>query len=384
MEMESNMKTKYDFLEILRILTNDREAFSVEDRFRIARALSKHTRHGILYREGQMLVDIFSQDESSEVRTLAASLLRHMPNLELDRLARRMADDPCRYVRAAVEKSVEHRKRDVRRLERERKKTQLMQRKLRRLGRKLGEEHFAAVQEIIEHEQDILVGKLVHDLQGVVARIDFLASRMQGDRRDDREFARGAVDEIRANAGHLFGLADDMKSYSRARSTDTRPESVESIVREACDMAMDRAKQLHPDLAEELSITVQYSDCPSLVVARHEMVMALANLLNNALDAVADTQHEGERVVEIVAAPMPRSRIKDVRFIVRDSGVGIHPEMLEGLRVGAVGVTSKRGQGNGFGVAIARRTVEHYRGTFAIDSIDGEGTTITIEMPRKR
>ncbi len=81
---------------------------------------------------------------------------------------------------------------------------------------------------------------------------------------------------------------------------------------------------------------------------------------------------------------MPRSRTKDVRIIVRDSGIGIHPEMLEALQAGTVGVTTKQGQGNGFGVAIARKTVEHYRGTFNIDSAIGKGTTITMELPRRR
>ncbi len=119
-------------------------------------------------------------------------------------------------------------------------------------------------------------------------------------------------------------------------------------------------------------------------MTRHEIVTALGNLMANALDAVVDNEHEGERLVEVIAEPMPRSKSKDVRFVVRDNGIGIHPEMLEGLRVGTVGVTTKRGQGNGFGVAISQKTVEHYRGTFSIESIDGEGTTVTIEMPRRR
>ncbi len=155
------------------------------------------------------------------------------------------------------------------------------------------------------------------------------------------------------------------------------------MIREACDMAADRAAKHHRLLAS-VRVSIECGECPSLNVARHELVMAIANLIHNGYDAVLADEDNQERRIEVTCRAMPRSRTKDVKITVSDNGVGMPTEMAEVLREGTPGVTSKRPHGTGFGVAIARRTVERYEGQFSIESTEGEGTIITMELPRRR
>lgn len=68
-----------------------------------------------------------------------------------------------------------------------------------------------------------------------------------------------------------------------------------------------------------------------------------------------------------------------IRFQVEDNGEGIPPETLESLERG-----ERTGSGNGFGTANIRERLRLYFGSesrFAIDSEQGFGTRVTVEIP---
>ena len=78
---------------------------------------------------------------------------------------------------------------------------------------------------------------------------------------------------------------------------------------------------------------------------------------------------------------------------VQDSGVGIPAERLEQLFDRSVvlreslhhhssGALEFQSKGMGFGLAIARAVVEAHGGTIDASSVEGEGTTITLRIPR--
>jgi signal transduction histidine kinase len=70
---------------------------------------------------------------------------------------------------------------------------------------------------------------------------------------------------------------------------------------------------------------------------------------------------------------------------VRDSGIGIPasdlPHVFEPYRRG--GNVLGQVSGTGLGLANARRLIEQHGGTIAIASVEGEGTTVTLRLPRQ-
>jgi two-component system nitrogen regulation sensor histidine kinase NtrY len=109
---------------------------------------------------------------------------------------------------------------------------------------------------------------------------------------------------------------------------------------------------------------------PDMVADRTLVARALTNLVENALHAIPG---EGTLTVRVREEPGL------VAIDVADTGVGMEAEAL--ARAFEPSFSTKL-TGTGLGLPIARRNVELSRGTIAIDSAPGRGTTVTVRLPR--
>jgi signal transduction histidine kinase len=101
----------------------------------------------------------------------------------------------------------------------------------------------------------------------------------------------------------------------------------------------------------------------------------LANLLSNAVKFTP----EGEVVLEVVPAGDDV-----VRFVVRDTGIGIAPDRLEQLFepfTQADAATNRRYGGTGLGLTISRELAGLLGGSISAASELGHGSTFTVELP---
>lgn len=106
----------------------------------------------------------------------------------------------------------------------------------------------------------------------------------------------------------------------------------------------------------------------------------LSNLVFNAIDA----SPEGSTVtLRAVLLPRVQGRPRWVRLQVIDQGTGISEENL--ARVFAPYFTTKnigdQTRGFGLGLTICQKIVHLHRGTIAIKSTEGRGTTVEIDLP---
>jgi signal transduction histidine kinase len=80
-------------------------------------------------------------------------------------------------------------------------------------------------------------------------------------------------------------------------------------------------------------------------------------------------------------APAPLDAPHCIRLEVSDTGFGMNPETL--ARASEPFYTTKPvGKGTGLGLSMARGFAEQSGGAFAIDSVPGQGTTITLWLPQ--
>lgn len=99
------------------------------------------------------------------------------------------------------------------------------------------------------------------------------------------------------------------------------------------------------------------------------MVRALSNLVVNAL------QHSQATKLLVTA----RRCNGDIRFSVRDNGVGMSPEVATGVVV--LGTKSAESDGHGLGLAIVKGLMDEYEYPFVLRSIEGRGTQAHISIP---
>lgn len=97
---------------------------------------------------------------------------------------------------------------------------------------------------------------------------------------------------------------------------------------------------------------------------------AFLNVVHNALDAMPD----GGR---LTIGVQTSDRIVTVMFA--DTGVGITADDLECV---TRPYFTTKSEGVGIGLAVVRRAVEQHGGELVIDSVVGEGTTVTVRLPR--
>jgi len=104
-------------------------------------------------------------------------------------------------------------------------------------------------------------------------------------------------------------------------------------------------------------------------------------LLNLAGNAIKFTETGGAAIL-VQAGERP----DEVRFVVRDTGIGIAPDEqnrifgeFEQVDTGA----ARRYSGTGLGLAISKRIIEHMGGSIAVESAPGAGSTfrVTLALP---
>nr|WP_275690425.1 transporter substrate-binding domain-containing protein [Luteibacter yeojuensis] len=192
---------------------------------------------------------------------------------------------------------------------------------------------------------------------------------------------RGMVSTIEHSAEALLHILDDVLDFSKIEAghleLDPQPADVRAIVEGAVAILAAQAE------AKGLVLRVGVDDtlAPLLVVDDGRLRQVLLNLLGNAIKFTS----QGEVRVDVHADERHGARQR-LRFVVADTGIGIHAAKLRHVFAPfsqADSSTSRRFGGTGLGLSISRRLIEHMGGHIAIDSEPGQGTavTVTLELP---
>ncbi len=108
----------------------------------------------------------------------------------------------------------------------------------------------------------------------------------------------------------------------------------------------------------------------------------LINILNNALKFTK----KGYVAFSVTAKQGAASDMAVLSFRIEDTGCGIREENLKEIFDNFKQVDSKRNrtvEGTGLGLSITKHLVELMQGTIHVESVYGEGTIFTVEIPQK-
>jgi len=182
--------------------------------------------------------------------------------------------------------------------------------------------------------------------------------------------------EIRVGGQRLLSMVNDALEFAQldagmAKAVRERVDVgtvIEASLRSLGGRARERALSLEG--AAEIE--------PGLAVQADERMLRrlLACLLDNA---VKFTPQGG--TVQVGAGRLPGGKVE---VTVRDTGVGIAPELLDRVvepLFQADGALARGYEGTGLGLAIAQRLVALQQGTMAIESEPGVGTTVKVRLP---
>ena len=216
---------------------------------------------------------------------------------------------------------------------------------------------------------------IAHDLRGPMAGI---ASICNGAASDVRSYPPETVEEIfqtlQSTSRGLMRMLENLLEWARVQS---RGLTVVPIPVSLTVVAVE-VMESYRSAAQAKSIEMEFSGDDNLrVLADPNMIrVVLENLVNNA---VKFTGTGGTVAVEWILQGHGEGTI-----VIRDSGVGIPPDLLAtlfdvGSRTRTTGTEGERG--SGFGLALCRDLVERQNGRITVESVVGSGTEVTVTLP---
>ena len=223
-----------------------------------------------------------------------------------------------------------------------------------------------------------LTGGIAHDFNNmlavVVGGLELAKRKLPPEAAD----AGRHLDNAMEGASRAAALTRRLLAFARAEALLPQGICPDMLVREMRDL-MDRT------LGERIRVEIDSPAAPwQIWVDRHQLENAILNLAVNARDAM---ENEGLLTIRTANATLAAGEMGEaepgdyVRIDVSDSGAGMSQAVLE--RVFEPFFTTKPiGKGTGLGLSQIFGFVRQSGGEIAIASVEGEGTTVSLFLPR--
>jgi signal transduction histidine kinase len=214
---------------------------------------------------------------------------------------------------------------------------------------------------------DELSSTIAHEIRNPIAAAKSLVQQMGEDPQSVENVAYANValeelDRVERSISHLL-------KYAKEEDYTFAPVNLAAVVDSA--LTAMRAKLE----AARVAVVRNYITGPTVVADGEKLRRVFANVLDNAIDALAGVS-EGRRIELFIENGGRHATVR-----VRDNGCGIPADKVE--RVFNPFFTTKE-QGTGLGMAIAKKIVEAHEGAIDLVSEAGRGTDLVVTLPLPR
>ncbi len=202
---------------------------------------------------------------------------------------------------------------------------------------------------------------IVHDLKNPLFTIIGFAKRIM----EKKENNDTAVEAIIESAEVMQKIVFDVLDFAKPIVLEVKTQDIRDVVKKSCEACKLKAAENGTSLTLDLPSESVMAEIDGFRVER-----ALANLINNAIEASGKGQH--------VRISMSIEKT-DVLIIIRDDGAGMDRETLENI---FIPYYTKKSSGSGLGMPIAKKIIEGHKGKILIDSKPGRGTKVGVSLPK--
>ena len=223
-----------------------------------------------------------------------------------------------------------------------------------------------------------LASGVAHEVRNPLNAIGLIAQRLQREFQpvaDAEEYAQ-LTRTVRAEVERVNQIVRQFLALARPPALVRADTDVEQLL--ADTLGVVEAQAAH----DGIRVLRDFSGVGCASVDPAQLKQALLNLLVNAVEALQpdgsggaeDRSPSEEGVIQLTA-----TRARDhIRIAVSDNGLGIPEPARE--RIFDLYYTTKP-TGTGLGLGLVQRIVAEHGGSIAVDSVPGEGTTFTMQLP---
>ncbi|MDO8806449.1 MAG: ATP-binding protein [Elusimicrobiota bacterium] len=234
------------------------------------------------------------------------------------------------------------------------------------------------IQSNINESKAVMAAQVAHDIRSPLVALDAALKHAEQLPEKQRTIVRHAVNRIRDIANNL--LEKNQQQTRTATTANTaagghvagEPPAVHLLSSLIDPVITEKRLQYEskPGISIDFKLTREsYGLFASLQPV--EFRRMLSNLVNNAVEALGD-----KGAVDVGL----NYKDENIVLTVSDNGKGIPPAIL--AKLGQRGETHGKAGGSGLGLFHARTTAENWGGSLTITSTPGQGTAVTIKLPK--
>lgn len=243
--------------------------------------------------------------------------------------------------------------------------------------RQLKESNEAALR--ANRAKTVFLSHMSHDFRTPVNGILGMAERIRR-KKDEPETVDDCLDKIKGAAGHLLELMDDVLDMSRLEVGEI------CLTRSPFDLneELRRVRSIAEESAQVKGIALEFRMDGAVHTRLLGSPMHLRRILLNLVSNAVKYNRPGGRVDVSVREVGGDDRRVALRFVVRDTGIGMSEEFVQKSLFHPFTQEHDNArteyQGTGLGMAIVSDLVKFMGGTIGVESRQGEGTTFTVQL----
>ena len=371
-------QTQTNLEEALRLLEQDPVGMPTDQRRQLVTAISD-----AILCEGASdekvvgeLVDLLARDPDWEVRLDVARMLHLLDDEPCTRLVAALRRDCNRYVRNHAERSLARQRKARKTSNRRCSEFRTYAGQLDQLARQYGRRVAAKVESLADQRYAMMAAAVAHDVRSILTTL-LANAAVLAERRD----VPGRAESVLQDGGLIQRTIEAMEQFTRPLPVQRQREDLREMIHQAVDKAREAVIQQGHDISA-VETVVTSAPAIRLRVSRRLIVLALTNLIENAIESFAerdvDTLRPGRVEVQVIVD------CYETRILVRDNGTGMEPEVLNAAAAFVpMGTNKAKRSSSGWGLTLVNRYVSAHGGSVTIDSEMDRGTTAAMALPMR-
>ena len=218
------------------------------------------------------------------------------------------------------------------------------------------------------------VASIAHELKNPLTYLEIVAQSM-ADSWDKPAFKESVIRILPSEVERMKLIIDGLSDYSKAHELRIEPVEITAVVDRTLAILGYEIKKYEVNVVRNYPAGDQAK--PFALADKDRIVQVFMNIIANALQAIAAGKKDNGEPSGRLTLTVSRTDHK-ISVAISDTGVGIAPEHLP--KVFDPFFTTKT-TGAGLGLSITKKIVDEHKGSLAIDSRPGQGTTFTVCLP---
>ncbi|MCK4509143.1 MAG: PAS domain-containing protein, partial [Desulfuromonadales bacterium] len=212
-------------------------------------------------------------------------------------------------------------------------------------------------------------------INGVINYAQLILNKAVADSRE-QELSQRIIHE----SERVATIVRELLCFAREESQEITKTTVSVALSEALALIQNQLNK------EGVQLQIQLPEnLPEIMSRSHQVQQLFLNLISNARHALAEkyTDMDPDKILLVKGEEILKDEQLFVRIVFRDHGIGIDAELLPRVMNPFTTTKSSR-EGTGLGLSISHEIVQKHGGTLSIESVQGEFTEVTVELPAEK